>query len=224
MFKMGKAPVLIGLIFVGVSFIWFMFCAKRIKRQFGLMHLVERVTAREFVDTSLEDELKDILHKRDNIIKDRLDKLIENCPVLDIEKSMGRDDFFAYIGERLSPALGLSQEVIKGLLIKREEESHTVIEEGLAIPHIVVPGAKKFEIVLVRARQGIIFSASETPVHIIFVLAGSQDVRNFHLKVLMAIAQIVRGNNFYQDWMRMKDKESLRMLVLSSTRKRDIQK
>ncbi len=55
----------------------------------------------------------------------------------------------------------------------------------------------------------------------LFVLFGTKDERNFHLRSLMAIAQIVRGCNFYDNWMRMKDPKSLKMLVLSSTRKRN---
>ncbi len=220
-FEMGKIPLLISVSFVGVSLIWFVLSVSKIKRHSALMHLVERVTAKEFVDTSLEDELKEILHKRDKIIKDRFDHLVEDSIVLDLEEEMNRDDFFQLISEMLSSSLGISPSQIKSLLIKREEESHTVIEKGLAIPHIVVPGENKFEIVLVRARKGIIFSAQEIPVQIIFVLAGSLDERNFHLRALMAIAQIVREGNFYNNWMRMKDKKALKMLVLSSTRKRE---
>ena len=221
-FEMGKVPLVVSFSFVGASCVWFLLYARKIKRQSALMHLVERITAREFVDTSLEEELKGILHKRDNIIKDRFDHLIEECPVFDIDQVMARDEFFAYVSKTLSGRLGVDAEQIKDLLIRREEESHTVIDKGLAIPHIVVPGKNKFEAVLVRARCGIVFSPDEEPVHIIFVLVGSQDVRNFHLRALMAIAQIVREHNFYKNWMRMKDKESLRMLVLSSTRKREI--
>jgi len=220
-FEMGKIPLLISVFFVGVSFIWFMLSVNKIKRHSALMHLVERITAKEFVDTSLEDELKEILHERDKIIKDRFDHSVEESIVLDLEEEMNRDDFFQLVSERLSLRLGISPGQIKSLLIKREEESHTVIEKSLAIPHIVVPGENKFEIVLVRARKGIVFSSQEDPVHIIFVLAGSIDERNFHLRVLMAIAQIVRESDFYANWMRMKDQESLKMLVLSSTRKRE---
>ena len=85
-----------------------------------------------------------------------------------------------------------------------------------------MPGVKKFEIVLVRAKEGIVFSLDEEPVHIIFVLVGSMDERNFHLRALMAIAQIMRESTFSTNWMHMKDKEALRMLVLSSTRKREL--
>ena len=221
-FKMGIIPLAISIGFVGVSLIWFGISASKIKRQSALMHIVERVTAKEFVDTSLEDELKEILHKRDNVIKDRFDHLIEECPVLDLEGDITRDGFLSLVAETLKQRLGIAKSVIKDLLIKREEQSTTVIEKSLALPHIVVEGKKRFEIVIVRSKQGVAFSGEKDPVHIIFVLAGSKDERNFHLRALMAIAQIVRGHNFYRDWMRMKDAESLRMLVLSSTRKRDI--
>ena len=135
---------------------------------------------------------------------------------------MERNSFFDFISQKLSSRLGVDRDNLKKLLVKREEESHTVLEKGLAIPHIVVDGEHKFEIVLVRAKEGIVFVPEEEPVQILFVLAGSLDERNFHLRTLMAIAQIVREGNFYKNWMRMRDGESLRMLILSSTRKRDL--
>jgi len=220
--RMGAVPLLISFSFVALSFIWFGLSARNIKRQSALMHLVERVTAKEFVDTTLEEELKEILHKRDNIIKDRFDRLIEGCSVLDIGERISRHKLFSLVAEILSLRLEVAEEKIISLLHEREESSTTVIERGLALPHIVVEGKGKFEIVMVRAREGIVFSENQELVHIIFVLAGSRDERNFHLRALMAIAQIVRESNFYKNWMRMKDKESLRMLVLSSTRKRDM--
>jgi len=220
-FGMGKIPLIVSVFFIGISFAWFALSVRKIKRHSALMHLVERITAKEFVDNSLEDELKEILHKRDKITKDRFDHAIESALVLDLEDGMDRDNFFQLISEQLSSRLDIDSSQIKSLLIKREDESHTVLEKGLAIPHIVVPGEGKFEIVLVRARKGIIFSSKEEPVHIIFVLAGSIDERNFHLRALMAIAQIVRESDFYLNWMRMRDQESLKMLVLSSTRKRE---
>ncbi|MCF7908001.1 MAG: amino acid permease [Candidatus Omnitrophica bacterium] len=221
-FKMGIIPLAISAGFIGVSLIWFGFSSRKIKRQSALMHIVERVTAKEFVDISLEDELKEILHKRDNVIKDRFDHLIEKCLVLDLDKDITRDGFLSLISEALHQRLDIDKKIVKDLLIEREEQSTTVIEKGLALPHIVVEGKNKFEIVIVRSKEGLAFSHEKDPVHIVFVLAGSKDERNFHLRSLMAIAQIVQGHNFHKDWMRMKDGESLRMLVLSSTRKRDI--
>jgi len=221
-FEMGKVALTISFSFVGISLAWFLFSARKLKLQSALLHLVERITARELVDTTLEEELRTILHKRDNIIKDRFDHLIETCPVLDIKEKMTRDEFFDYISKILSEPLGVATEKIKKLLIKREEESHTVIDKGLAIPHIIVPGQGKFEIAVIRAKEGIIFSPDEEPVHVMFVLAGSQDERNFHLRALMSIAHIVREHNFYSYFIRARNEEVLRLLILSSARERTL--
>lgn len=219
-FEMGRLPLIISFAFVGTSLLWFLISAPKLKRQSALMHWVERVTDRELVDTSLEEELKEIIHHRDAVIKDRFDHLIERCPVLDIKEKLSRDEFFERVAAVLAPRLSLDSREIKRLLIKREEESHTVIEKGLAIPHIVVPGENKFEVVLVRAQEGIVFSAEEEPVHSIFVLAGTRDERNFHLRALMAIANTVREHDFYESFMRARDAAMLRIIVLSSPRKR----
>lgn len=217
---MGKVPLITSFCFVGVSVAWYFIYARKLKRRFALMHLVERVTSKEFVDNSLEEELRDILHKRDKIVKDRLDHLIELCPVLDIDHEMNRDDFFEVVSELLASRINIDSKKLKELLVKREEDSHTVIDKGLAIPHIVVEGNNLFEVIVVRAKLGIVFSSDEEPVHSIFVLAGSRDERDFHLRTLMSIANIVREPDFQTNFMKAFSKESLRMLILSSTRKR----
>jgi mannitol/fructose-specific phosphotransferase system IIA component (Ntr-type) len=96
-----------------------------------------------------------------------------------------------------------------------------VVQPGFAIPHIVVEGENKFDILLVRARDGINFPHAPDPVRIMFVLAGSKDERNYHLRALMAIAQIAQEKHFEQRWLAARDTQGLRNLILLSTRKRD---
>ncbi|MBN2484158.1 MAG: amino acid permease [Candidatus Omnitrophica bacterium] len=219
--EMGIIPLAISLSFIAVSLVWFFISARKFTRQSALMHLVERITAKELVDTSLEEELKEILHKRDNIVKDRFDHLIESCRVIDLTGRIHREVFFSHVADVIAQDLNLDKARIKDLLIKREAQSTTVIEKGLAIPHIVIEGEHKFDIVVARSKEGIVFPGQED-VHVAFVLIGSKDERNFHLRTLMAIAQIVREHNFYKNFMRAKNEEQIRMLVLSSTRRRDI--
>ena len=95
-----------------------------------------------------------------------------------------------------------------------------MIHEGLAIPHIVVPGKGEFAIVIVRSREGIAFQEGKPPVKLIFALAGSADERNFHLQSLMAIAQTVKGNNFLKNWDALPTTEDLRALILLAERVR----
>ena len=54
----------------------------------------------------------------------------------------------------------------------------------------------------------------------IFVLAGTRDERNFHLRALAAIAQIVQDPHFEERWMRAKGIESLRDVILLGRRLR----
>ena len=54
-----------------------------------------------------------------------------------------------------------------------------------------------------------------------FVLAGSKDERNYHLRALMAIAQIAQEGSFEKRWLAARDTEAIRNLILLSTRRRD---
>jgi mannitol/fructose-specific phosphotransferase system IIA component (Ntr-type) len=102
----------------------------------------------------------------------------------------------------------------------REKQSTTVIQPGLAIPHVVVDGRGLFAILLVRCREGIAFAGEQQPVHTAFILVGSQDERNYHLRALMAIAHIVQEKDFERRWLAAPKAEHLRDILLLSDRER----
>lgn len=54
-----------------------------------------------------------------------------------------------------------------------------------------------------------------------FVLIGSMDERNYHLRALMAIAQIAQEKDFEKNWMAARNIEELRDVILLSSRKRE---
>ncbi len=123
--------------------------------------------------------------------------------------------------EILARRLGTDEYVLFEKFLHRESEGGTIVQPGFAIPHVVVEEEKKFDILLVRAHDGIEFSTTQQPVKIMFVLAGSKDERNYHLRALMAIAQIAQEKDFEQRWLAARDVEGIRNLILLSTRKRD---
>ncbi|MFC1676261.1 amino acid permease [Planctomycetota bacterium] len=219
---MGKVPLLITAGFTILSTGWyFLYCLKRVTRASAVMHIVERVTARELRTVTLENELRDILLERDEIIEDRFDKLIRDCDIIDIEGEKSGEDVFRQIASVLAGRLETDEYVLFEKFLHREEEGPTVIQPGLAIPHIIVEGQNKFDVLLIRARDGIRFPYAPEPVHIMFVLAGSRDERNYHLRALMAIAQIAQEKHFEQRWLNARDTEAIRNLILLSTRTRD---
>jgi mannitol/fructose-specific phosphotransferase system IIA component (Ntr-type) len=134
---------------------------------------------------------------------------------------MHSDEIFRQVSKLLEPRLDISEYVLFEKFLHREAEGGTVVQPGFAIPHIVVGGENKFDILLVRAVDGIDFPNTPDPVNIMFVLAGSQDQRNYHLRVLMAIAQIAQEKDFEKRWLVARDTAAIRNLILLSTRKRD---
>ena len=185
------------------------------------MHIVERVTDKAIRTVTLENELRDILIERDNIIEDRFDQLIRDCEILDVADAQDADAVLRQAATLLAGRLGLNESVLFEKFLDREKEGSTVIQPGLAIPHIIVEGEDCFDVLLVRAREGIQFSAAKDPVKVMFILAGSKDQRNYHLRALMAIAQIVQEKGFEEKWLAARGVEGIRNLILLSTRQRD---
>jgi len=219
---MGWVPLSITAGFVGISAGWYGFYVRRrVSRASAVMHIVERVTARELKTVTLENELRDILLERDDVIEDRFDRLIRDCHILDIKGRKDAEDVFQEVSKILAERLQSNEYVLFEKFLHREAESGTVVQPGFAIPHIVVDGERQFDVLLVRARDGITFRGADDPVRIMFVLAGSRDERNYHLRALMAIAQIAQEKGFEQRWLAARDTEGIRNLILLSTRKRD---
>ncbi|MEA3431868.1 MAG: amino acid permease [candidate division WOR-3 bacterium] len=218
---MGKLPLLLTAGFVIFGVIWYFTYAKgREARTSALVHLVERAATKDIPSRSLEEELKEILLERDEIVGDRFDRLVKECEVLDIKGPLSLNEFFKRISRSLSKHINMSEDELYELFIKREKESTTALRPGLAVPHIIIPGEKKFEILLVRCKEGIKFSPDLPPVYVAFVFAGTRDERNFHLRTLMSIAQITQEPDFDRRWLQARNKEELRDIVLLSTRER----
>jgi APA family basic amino acid/polyamine antiporter len=220
---MGWVPLLITGGFIAISAAWFFFYVRQnVSRASAVMHVVERVTDHELKTVTLENELRDILLQRDDIIGDRFDQLIRDCEIIDIKGRMNSEEIFRQVSKILEGRLDISEYVLFEKFLHREAEGGTVIQPGFAIPHIVVEGENRFDIMLVRARDGIEFPDAPEPVKIMFVLAGSRDERNYHLRALMAIAQIAQEKDFEQRWFAARDTAALRNLILLAKRKRDI--
>jgi mannitol/fructose-specific phosphotransferase system IIA component (Ntr-type) len=221
---MGRLPFIVTLVFLGSSAAWYyLFAARRVRRDSAVMHVVQRVTDREIISPTLENELRDILFERDNIIADRFDHLLSDCTIFDLKGKKTAQEVFEQAAAVFSEKVGIDKQVLVNKLLAREAEGSTVLEAGLAIPHVVIEGQNNFAILPVRAAEGIDFPHAPDPVKTVFFLAGTKDERNYHLRVLMAIAQIVQEKDFYTRWFAARDTDALRNLLLLSKRKRDTQ-
>ncbi len=219
--QMGKTPILIASLFMVGGLLWYWFYGRiRSNRESALLHIIQRIKAKDLPTTALETELKEIIRERDKIQKDRFDHIIEKSIILDIKKPVTKEEFFKMVSDKVSSTIDKSYNYFLKRLIEREEESSTVLTENLAIPHIIIGGENKFNILLARCKDGIYFSKEAPKIQIVFVIAGTKDERNFHLQTLAAIAQIVQNPNFEKKWLNAKNEEALRDIVLLGDRKR----
>jgi len=217
-FEMGRLALfaLMGLILV--SLVWYLtYTRGKVRRETALVHLVARITAREIATRTLEKELREILLERDAIVEDRFDEILKTCPIIELTRPMTRDEFLRYISDILSERLNMNADIIYERFVQRESQSSTVIHPGLAIPHIIIDGENKFDLIIVRAKPGIDFDGST--VHTVFVLVGTLDERNFYLRALMGIAQIVKHPEFEKEWLNARDTEDLRNIALVMRRR-----
>lgn len=219
--EMGLVALSLTFGFIAAASIWyFVYVQRRIDRQSAATYLVRAALSKDLPRMHLEDELVQISLERDEVVTDRFDELVKESPVLDIPEKISGHELFHRLGEKLGPLLNLPAPEVERLLLQREREASTVVQTGLAIPHIVVPGAHIFRMVIARCRDGAVFSELQEPVHVVFALAGSPDERNFHLRALMAIATIAQEEHFLTRWLRAANEGQLRDILLLSKRKR----
>ncbi len=219
--EMGSEAILITAILGVIGLLLYkIYGHSAVAREFALLHLVSRITDRKLATRSLESELRQIIRERDQIVEDRFDRLVKSGVVLDFEGKMDTDELFHKVAEHMAPRVGLRPSELYQMLVERESQSSTAITKFIAIPHIVIPGEHKFDIAIIRVREGVFFTKKAPDVKAIFVLLGTKDERLFHLQALAAIAQIVDDPEFESKWMRAKDAEGLRDILLLGKRRR----
>ncbi|MFC1708588.1 amino acid permease [Candidatus Omnitrophota bacterium] len=221
--EMGTFIIFLTMVFLLLGIGWYKaYVQERTTKDSALLYALERLVAKdkELASDNIFAELKEIVVKRDELVEDKFHKLIEESKVLDIEMPLEMDDLFKEVSNVLSRDLDVSSYQLFEKLIQREKDSSTLIRPGLAIPHIIIEGKDIFRILLVRAKAGIIFPDNKVA-HIVFVLVGSSDLRNLHLKVLAAIAQITQNLDFDNKWLSAANKEELKNVILLAERRRD---
>lgn len=156
----------------------------------------------------------------------RITRLLERAVILDLHEDatdpvIDVEGLFRRAAEPLAPRLHLGPGDIVERFREREAAGGTVITPELAVPHIGVDGHGIFEIVVVRARPGIVFATADQPVRAVFLLASSRDERALHLKVLAAIAGMAQRGVLASVWDDLDDAESVRRHLVTAWRARN---
>lgn len=218
---MGLETIEITLGILTISFlVYFFYGRRKVDQEYALLHLIDRITDRQLASGDLETELREILRERDKIKKDWFDHIVHQCKIIIIDKSIKRTELFDIASEHFSHKLNIPKNELKDLLHNREEMGETAISQFAAIPHILLEEPNTFDIMIIKSNQGISFSRKSPKVKGIFIIAGSRNKRNDHLRALAAIAGIVQEKGFQKRWQTASSENQIRDLILLSKRKR----
>ena len=220
---MGLQPVLFSLAFVMVGILLYFIRRKNADPMSpAFIHLLQRITNRELVTDGLQLELRTIVEDRDAITRDEFDRAVEASCFVELHGAAEPDHLWDTVVNTAGDCFPMliAPEKLVELLRERERESCTAISNFVAIPHIIIEGEKQFHLILVRCDEGIRFCPEFPEVRAVFILIGSRDMRNLHLRALAAIAQVVQQPKFEKRWLGAKNHRDLRDLLLLSKRQR----
>ena len=222
-FFMGIVPLMVTGIFLLCGLGWyFIYAHGKIKREYALLHVAERVTGIKSTDNLLDEELREILIDRDDIIQDKFEDKIEDCVVLDLNHFVAPNEFAKIVAKPLSEKLKLSEKELYKRLKSREKDSNIIVRPGFAVISFHIKGRRKFEIALVRTKRGAIFSDDEPPVHAAFIIVSTPDKQNFYLHSLMWMVEVEEELDFGTAWKKAKNNHELREVFRSAFRKRHV--
>ena len=164
----------------------------------------------------LDEELREIIIERDDVGENRFEAKLEDCEVLDLKFFTPPAEFAEEVSEKLAKRLEMSKDGLYEQLLKREKDSNIVVGKDLAIISFQIKQKNKFEIILVRTKKGALFNKDSKAVHTAFIIVASPDEQAFYLHSIMWMLQISETPEFGKKWMKARNKERLRLIVLDA--------
>ncbi len=218
---LGLAAVEISISMLLFSLgVYFFYGKKRADQEYALLHILERIINTNLTNHNLEAELIEIIKDRDRIGTDEFDDLVKRARVIDIEEGVELEEMIRRIAEELEIMTGEDREMFYKILVKKEEDSTSVVSEFVAIPHVILENFQDFNLLMIRCKEGVRFSDKNPSIKAIFVFLGVKENVLFHLKALASIAYIVQEEEFNKRWMKARNENSIKDLMLLSRRKR----
>ncbi len=213
---LGWEKIFVGLGFVGIGLLWyFLYAHGKIKREYAFLHVAERVMGEDQTEYLLDEELREILISRDRIHKSRFIEKIADSLVIDMNYFPPPDQLSKKLALGFSERISLNEKDIMKSITKEDRSAHMMLMPNFVILSYQVEGRDIYDMAMLRAKRGAIFSEESPPVHAAFVLLFSKDERNFYLNSLMWLMKSCETESFRKEWKKVEGTKDLRNLMLS---------
>ena len=129
-----------------------------------------------------------------------------------------KENVLRELTSRVAEASSTSPDLILDQLLKRENESSTFFNDGVAFPHIRVDGIKDPLLALGIASQGVSDVPSEIPVKLIFLIIAPKEDPNVQIRILGMVSRLARNKNFVEQMIKSDSSEKARKAILDMER------
>ena len=158
--------------------------------------------------------------ERKNNVKLLCDLLSEGavlCPLSEKEKWAAIEACLR-AHPRISSGAITFEESLSSIREREKEEQTTMLENGVAIPHGILPDPAPLLCMLGVSPEGVLYSSVGEKAHIIFTILGSRSVRRDYLGVLAQIARLFRGPDLKEKILKAKTPDEVLNLLREAER------
>ena len=129
-----------------------------------------------------------------------------------------KENVLRELTSRVAEASSTSPDLILDQLLKRENESSTFFNDGVAFPHIRIDGIKDPLLALGIASQGVSDVPSEIPVKLIFLIIAPKEDPNVQIRILGMVSRLARNKNFVEQMIKSDSSEKAWKAILELER------
>jgi amino acid transporter/mannitol/fructose-specific phosphotransferase system IIA component (Ntr-type) len=217
---MGWMAILFTAGTILVSAAWyFHYARKRVARDGAVYHWFERLGRQR--DEGLDTELRGILKEKGPRAEDPFEELVARAGVLDLEDVQDFAEIIDHVAPLFEHCLPLDATTVSREFAERTGTGVTPVARGIALPHILIDGIDRPELVLVRTRSGVPVDAypgaDEGEEHLasaFFFLTSPKGDPGLHLRMLAQIARRADDEDFLDRWLRADDASGLKEVVV----------
>jgi basic amino acid/polyamine antiporter, APA family len=224
------------LVFIGaillLSYLWYrVYVRAEVPRRGAIYGLFRRLG--ELHDEGVDEELWSILQERGASEGDSFDELIARAEVIDLSRTVQLDEVTAQVVEALARRLGLPADDIATHVDLAVSRGIVPERAPAAIYDLLVDGIEHSEVVLVRAKRGVVVAgagrfpgtgtvnseANESGrVDALLFLVTPEGLTTQHLRLLAQLVSMVEVPGFSRAWRRASSDQELLETLLRNER------
>lgn len=199
--NMGVKVIQITIFLViGCILLYIFYGNKNSNGESAFLHLLKRVADERLTNNLLEIELEEIVNERDGL-HEEFKNILDNAKSYEITGHCSYEDLLESVFSNKINCKMLDKDFVVQEFLKREEEASTVLDDMVAIPHIITNDIDEMKLIIVRNKDGIEFTRQDNNLKAVFLLIGRVDERDKHLLTISMIARKAREPNFFNEWM-----------------------